>query len=367
MQARVRGTAGGRLARRMGTGLVAAALVTAAAATPAVAGGSGGRTADDEVRVVAQGLDGPRQVSAWRGKQLLVAESDSGEVSSIDTRTGRTRVVLDGLVTPQGVVGARGKIYVATGEAEIDPETGETTSGLWVARPGDEPQRFADLTGYELEHNPDGQTQYGEDGQPLDALSNPYAVIEDRHGFLLVADAGANAVLRVDARGRVSTFYVPPTVTTGPCAEVPNNNDTGFGCDSVPTGLAYGPDGLLYISALTAEVPGEGRVWVVDRKGKLVRTITGFTGPTGVAVGDDGTVHVAELFEGAPQGEPGPEFDPSEMGQVVSVSPSGERTTTQVTMPTGLLVERGRLYAAAWSIAAFLGRPGVGQVVVTGA
>ncbi|RCK68738.1 ScyD/ScyE family protein [Desertihabitans brevis] len=343
-------------------GLAVAALTLASAPVPASA--DRGPRHSDPVTVVAEGLDGPRQISPWGGR-LLVAESDSGEVSLVNPSNGRSRVVVDGLATPQGVVEHRGRVYVATGEAGPEAGDAEGSSAVLVARPGREPRVFADLLEHELEENPDGQTQFGPDGAPLDALSNPYFLLEDRrrHGFLLVADAGANAVLAVDGRGRVSTFFVPPTVTTGPCAELPNNNATGVGCDSVPTGLAYGPDGLLHVSALTAEAPGEGRVWVVDSRGRVVRSHTGFTAPTGVAVDHDGTVYVSELLEGAPAGPPPPEADPADIGRIVALAPDGTRSVAEVTMPSGLLHHRGTLWSAAWAIGGFLGRPGAGQVV----
>lgn len=324
------------------------------------------------ISVVAEGLNGPRQVSAHHGK-LLVAESDSGLITSVDPRRHRTRTVVSGLTLPQGVTSIGNKIYIAAGEAEPDDDPStpdESTGGLYVARPGGTPRLFADLLAYELANNPDGQIQFDANGQPTDSLSNPYYVIRDRrhHGYLLVADAGANAVLAVDRHGRVSTFFVPQVITSGVCATLQNNTPSGFGCDPVPTGLAYGPDGLLYISALASEQPGEGRVYVVAPNGRLVRVIKGFSAPTGVAVDRNGTVYVSELLEGAPAdpGNPPPGFDPSSVGQIVAVPRFGPRTYAQVTMPSGLLWSHGKLYSSAWAVAGFLGIPDAGQVVTVG-
>lgn len=351
--------------RRPAAVLAASACAAALVAAPASASQPAAVQHLQKITVVTSGLNGPRQVSAGHGR-LYVAESDTGQVTSVDPRTGAKKVVVSGLATPQGVVRASGKLYVVTGDAAPDSAPGATGTAVVVARPGHRARVFADLLAYELKHNPDGQTQFGPDGKPTDALSNPYVVIRDRspHGFLLVADAGANDVLKVDRHGHVSTLFVPPTVTTGACATRTNNNRSGTGCDSVPTGLAYGAHHRLYISALTSEVAGQGRVYEVDgRTGKLLRTLRGFDSPTGVAVSCQGTVYVSELLEGAPEGAPPAGFDPTTVGQVVKVGRHGHRSYAQVTMPAGLLVHHGKLYASAGALGGAFGMPDAGQLV----
>lgn len=135
----------------------------------------------------------------------------------------------------------------------------------------------------ELKNNPDGQTQFDADGNPMDSLSNPLYLINDRSGkgLVLVADGGGNVVLRVDRKGKVSNFFIPPVIKTGECKDVENNAPVpGTGCDPVPTGLAYGPRNTLYVSTLSSEVPGEGRVYVLDAySGKVKRVISGLDAP----------------------------------------------------------------------------------------
>ena len=180
-----------------------------------------------------------------------------------------------------------------------------------------------------------------------------------------VADGGANDVLYVTPDGEVSTFFVPPVVTTGVCEGEPNNDPEHAGCDPVPTGVAIGPDGRIYVSTLSSEAPGEGIVYILDESGEVLDTIDGFDGPTGVAVDDDGNVYVSEVLHGAPGEDepPPPDFDPSTIGRIVRISPDGDRTYAEVTMPTGLLWFKGTLYASAWSIANFFEIEGAGQVV----
>jgi hypothetical protein len=336
---------------------------------PAAAAG-----AQEGVTTVASGLDGPRQVAGYTDGRLLVAESDTGEVSSVDPSDGTVEAVVTGLVNPQGVGFRRGEIWIAAGEAgppepgaPLPPEplpVGHGGPGLLVTDTDGEVLRTIDTLAYELENNPDGQTQFV-DGGLVDSLSNPFAVLVQRDR-VLVADAGANTVLSVDREsGEISTFFVPPVVSpdeVAACGQAPNNPGT-VGCDPVPTGVARGPGGRVYVSTLGAEVPGAGRVYVLSPDGEQEDVIDGLDPLTGIRVDGEGTVTVSELMEGAPEGEPAPGFDPAPFGQLVRVTADDERSSAQVTLPTGLLMADGDLYASAWSIAGLLGQPGRGELV----
>jgi hypothetical protein len=351
-----------------------AAVALGLVAVPSTASAAGDDSGADGITTVATGLDGPRQLSEYRGDQLLVAESDTGEISAVDPESGDVETVISGLFAPQGVDYADGRIYVAVGGPPppgegAQPAEGAVTSALLVYDTDGTLLKTIDLLAYELKNNPDGQLQFGPDGVPVDALSNPFAVHvqEDR---ILVADAGANAVLSVDrSSGRVSTFFVPPVVTPEEVAacDQPENDPGTVGCDPVPTGVTEGEDGLIYVSTLGAEAPGAARVFVLDQRGHEVRRIEGFTDLTGIAVDCHGIVYVSDLLEGFPQGEPPADFDPSTVGQVVRIDRHGDRTYSQVTMPTGLVIDDGDLYASAWSIASFMMMPSAGQVVRVGA
>ena len=345
------------------------------------------------IKVVAEGLNGPRQIADGPGGSIVVMESDIGQVTMVDLRRGDTSAAVTGLGSlGQGVSYIGGKYVIAIGEAPPEGAPGgEALARQPIeANPADIPAssvlvasnqqvtQLADVLAYELSNNPDKQQQFADPEMtiPLDALSNPDYVLPDKSwkGYAFVADAGGNTVYKVDKKGNLSPFYVLPVVNTEACAGIPNNDPTPDtedpgdirGCDPVPTGLAYGPWNTLYVSALTSEVPGEGRVYVLDaRTGKHLKTISGFSAPTGVAVDWWGNVYVSELLEGAPpmDGPPPAGFDPADVGQIVKVTAWGKRTYAQVTMPSGLLWKNGTLYASAWSIASFLGIPDAGQVV----
>lgn len=340
-------------------GVTAAMALVIVSPAVANAGDKHGQGGGPPISTVAGGLDGPRQLSDYEGNRLVVAESDTGEVSSVDLRNGRVRTLLTGLGNAQGVDAANGRLYVAVGE-EMGPPTGGPRTALIEAKPNGRIVRSFDLLQYERANNPDGQVQ--ETGPEADTLSNPFAVLAQRNR-VLVSDAGANAVLSVDLRrGTISTFFVPPTVTDTPeCENAPNNGGT-FGCDSVPTEITEGPNGLIYVGTLGSEQPGAARVYVLTPSGKVVHVIKGLTGITGVAVDHRGTVYTSEVFEGAPAGPPGPGLDPATIGEVTRIPQRGPRSTAQVTMPTGLEIEDGKLYASAWSVAGFLGMPSRGEV-----
>jgi hypothetical protein len=344
----------------------AAAALALVLSAPATAGAGG-----SDITTVAGGLDGPRQLSDYKDGKLVVAESDVGEVSSVDLRTGQVRTLLSNLGNAQGVDYEKDRLYVAIGEAMGPPE-GEPQAASAPAAPYSQVVleatthgriiRSWDLLKYELKHNPDRQTQFV-DGQPVDTLSNPFSVLAQHHR-LLVSDAGANAVLAIDLRsGRISTFFVPPVVRDTPECRNAENNPGTVGCDPVPTEIAQGPNGLIYVGTLSAEAPGAARVYVLDHKGKVVKVIKHLTSVTGVAVAKDGTVVVSNVLEGLPQGEPGPDFDPTTVGQLTKIGPDGRRWTAEVTMPTGLEIKDGKLYASTFSLfGLFLGVPEAGQV-----
>jgi outer membrane protein assembly factor BamB len=352
---------------------VAAAAVALVVASPtaALAGGDDDQGAGPPVRTVATGLDGPRQLSDYEDGHLVVAESDTGEVSSVDVETGEVTTLLSGLTNVQGVDYRHGLLFVAVGEYAPPEEGGPATppeglsSVLIVAETDGDVLETYDLEQYELDENPDGQTQFV-DGVPVDALSNPFSVLAQRER-ILVADGGANDVLAIDRdTGEISTFFVPPTVDdVEGCAGAENNPGT-TGCDSVPTEITEGPDGLIYVGTLGSFVPGAGRVYVLDQDGDEVRRIEGLTAVTGLAVDRSGAVYVSSLLAGAPEGEgpPPADFDPATVGELTRIDEDDTRTTLQVTMPVGLEIEDGQLYSTAWSVAGMLlQQPGLGEVV----
>ena len=343
--------------------LVALGTAGAVAAVPSASAAAGG----DAATVVTKRLDGPFGLQRAVGHRgFVVAESVSGQVTRV-FKDGRKRAIFGGAPGIAGVAAGPKRVYAVIGgpNEEGAPSGGKygPSKVLRMDYQGRHVKVIADLMKYELAHNPDGQVQFV-DGKPVDALSNPFAMTWSRFG-LFVADGGANDVLKVNPRtGRVSTFFAPRTYKdVKPCRRPDANANPGTrGCDPVPTGVQV-IGSSVYISTLGAEAPKAARLYKLNaRTGKVQRVWKGFTSPTGIAVRRDGTVYVSEVLHGAPAGNPPPGFDPASVGRITRIR-NGHQTHAQVTMPTGLVLKNGRLYASAWSIASFLGIQHAGQVV----
>jgi hypothetical protein len=333
------------------TAIGVAALTGFAAAlsggsTALAAGGSGGSGA--RLGTYASGLNGPIGIDT-RGKGFVVAESGGGRVTIIGKRGGKS-VLVPNAGGASGVTSSGRKVYTVIGGPDENgkPPVGKyaATSVLRTNARTGRTVTIANLQKYELAHNPDRQKQFNAQHQPYDALSNPFSVTTYPRG-LLVADGGANDVLRVNPRtGKVSTFFVPPTVKP---SEVPacggpqaQGNPGTIGCDPVPTGVAYAR-GSVWVLTLGAFAPGAGRIYKLNpRNGHVQRVIKGLNAPVGLAVNRD------SIYFGEPNGP----------GAVARIH-LGKVTRAAVPSPTGLVLRRGVLFATSGTF----GSPTSGKVV----
>jgi glucose/arabinose dehydrogenase len=235
--------------------------------------------------------------------------------------------------------GADGTLYTVTGQFNPDYNTNQFFS-VWSSAAANEstnPLRtvnpYAQLAQYEVANNPDGAQ--------ID--SNPYSIVVDADGNAYVNDAGANATLKVAPDGTISTFAVYPSVA------VPADLAQIFGfdfTDAVPTGLAMGPDGALYVSLLTGFPFSEGAsmVYRLDDAdgngnamddGEMTVFADGLTTSTALAFGPDGTLYATE-FRGPLTDETGMNIA---TGRVVEWADGAWDTVADgLTTPTGLAV-----------------------------
>lgn len=266
---------------------------------------------------VVDGLVGPLGLAVGTDGTLYIAEAFAGRLTSVDKK-GR-RQVLAQTEAFVGGVDASGKgqtVFTTT----LFPEEGAAAdTTLSRVTPQGKTSTLASLQAYEEAVNPDEGSVYGfvdaseeclEQAPPFThpyggiIESNPYAVTIVPGGYL-VADAAANAILKVGANGRISTVAVLPPVPQ----EIDADTAEQFGMpacagevylsEPVPTDVEVGPDGSYYVSSLPGmpELPGTGSVWRIDpRVGEPELVAGGLTGAVDLAVAPDGAIYVAELF-----------------------------------------------------------------------
>ncbi len=222
---------------------------------------------------MASPLDNPRGMT-WANGRLLIAASGTGGHGSCtpgvfapeicfgatgaitEVRHGRQRRIASGLpsiVNPDGsfaygpsdVSTRGGHLYVSIG-GPGEPEWRGTLLTEPLAQLVGTVQRIgghhwwtaADISAFTGPNDPDrGLVE-----------SNTQSVLATRHG-LLVADSAGNTLLDVDKHGTVSLVNVFPART-----------QNGVTFEAVPTNLAVGPDGAVYISTLTGFPFPEGLV-----------------------------------------------------------------------------------------------------------
>lgn len=146
---------------------------------------------------------------------------------------------------------------------------------------------IADLAEYELVNNPD-------ESDPPD--SNPYGIAWDGED-LIVADAGANSLLRVSLNGDIEVVAVfpPRMVEPPPFIDAPQ-----IPMESVPTNVAVGPDGNYYVAELTGfpfEVGG-ANIYQVTPDGDVEVFSDGFTNLGDLTFDADGNLWALELVAG---------------------------------------------------------------------
>ena len=194
----------------------------------------------------------------------------------------------------------------------------------------------ADLAQYETDVNPDCG----------DLDSNPFGVLADENDFI-VADAGANSLVRFAAIGALSTLAAFRNNTTVPGPGCPEQGVR----DYVPTTIAQGPDGAYYIGHLNGNpiLAGSSSVWRMEPGGTPQELHTGFTWIISITFDQSGNLYVLQHSLGPAASVP---------GAVVRVAPDGTRETiiTGLPRPGGVAVDdEGGVYVSLIPSGNFLG------------
>lgn len=163
-------------------------------------------------------------------------------------------------------------------------------SGRWT--------QVADIAAHEAAENPDGLTVPQTDPPEPLLDTNPFGVFA-LPGRTLLADAGGNAVLEATAAGKLSVvaLFANGTAPAPPFLGLPP--DTQLSVQPVPTAVAQGPNGNLYVGQLTGfPFPvGEARVYEIVPGGGVVHSITGFTNIVDLSFGPNGLLYVVEISQ----------------------------------------------------------------------
>jgi hypothetical protein len=198
--------------------------------------------------------------------------------------------------------------------------------------------------------------------------SDPYDVVAYRGGWA-VADAGANDVLYVSATGHVSMLArFPAGAEQLPAGVLGNRTPITVNAQAVPTSLAVGPDGGLYVGLLRGvpSDPGSADVYRVVPGHKPMIWARGLTSVTAIAFDRRGRLLATEFNTG------GLLSPPTVPGALVRISHDG-RTVTPLPVaglfqPTGVAVSPdGTIYVSNFGDSNTLTPGQAGEIVkVTG-
>lgn len=385
--------------RRRAASWVAATIMLVSLLLVGVVGGA----AEAACSPIATGLIAPRALAVADDGTVYVTEAGTGGAEQVPTPPG------EGPGGPPGTRGMTGQVTrIAPGGAKsvvarnlpsyFQPREGSTgPSGialaggeLWVAVGGAGPatprltplpnenavvrinlqtgavEKVADIGAYERASNP----------EPYAVDSNLYGLALDADGMLYVADAGGNTLYRVDPRnGALAMVAVipglpitreelpPGFIPPGAPFANPSRGNTAT-IDPVPTGVAAGPDGAIYVANLSGFpfIKGKAKVLRMAPGGGLSDAATGLTMAVSVAFGPDGMLYTSEISTGFRLTGPTtpPDIAP---GAVVRMRADGtkEIIASNLSAPNGIAFDRaGNLYVAVNSA---FGPPDQGQVL----
>lgn len=300
----------------------------------------------------AASLNEPKGICVDRDGNVYIADSENHVIRRVDRTTGI-------ITTVAGVGPGRPT------DQMMPPEP--------LAMPPEEDDPFADTSGdstkaYTQVTDLSGTVRYvtggrltveqdsGDGGPARRARLNfPSAVAVDRHGNVYIADTMNHRVRKVDAKTGIITHLAG----TGQARYSGDGGPAGQAAINEPTGLAVTEE-ALYIADQS-----NNRVRRVDFATGIITTAAGdgsaaysgdqvpavqasLAGPSGVAVGDDGLLHVADTFNNRIRS-----IDPA-TGQIATVAGDGgtyryqgpeEPASPSVSRPAGIAVGHdGRVY-----------------------
>lgn len=309
------------------TGLL---LIVALLATLGIAGAHDGPVPAADGEVIAEGFNGPqgilldgdgniwvidaglggegdiKWISPETGEEVDAKYGDSAQVARINAGDYSVDMIAplpSVFLGSDTIGGARlalhdGTLYATSGQGVGVPESElpDNFGGVVSIGADGTVALVASTWEFEIANNPDGIL--------LD--SHPYGLEPGPDGWLYVADAGGNSLLKVDpASGDVAwvaTFDPLPGVFPRP------DHGGEMLTDAVPTDVVFDGEGNAYVSLLSGApfVPGSAKVLMVAPDGTVSDYATGYTMLTDLAWGPDGALYGVQfgIF-----GEAGPEMN----------------------------------------------------------
>lgn len=270
--------------------------------------------------------------------------ANTGSINRIDPVTFQTdRIVknIPSLIAPNGTGnGATGVHDIAFNGNEAVVTIGLGGNPKWrFGYFGAQGSSYARLARFTI----GGKFRLGEDLGRYEAAANPDGFVPDSNPYgllllgdkILFADAGGNDVNLVQ-NGIISTLTVLPDRLIALPPPAPPG--TMVSVQAVPTSIALGPDGNVYVGQLTGGpfTVGAANVYRFPVGGGApVLAQSGFTNIIDIAFGPDGSLYVLEIAKNAI-----PNFNP---GRLVKIAPNGTRTE----IAAGSLIAPGGIAVAA--------------------
>ena len=384
-----------RLVRRAAHPIRVCLSIVVAAMLLAGCGSAGAPTRRQALIVVARGLANPRQISVGPDGALYVAEAGDGGHArcATDPSTGGricvgasgaiarvthgvvTRIV-SGLPSVAGSGGSessgpadvilshRHPVFVIQ-DTQIDRAganqfggPGRLLGSLVSTQTSGGLRVIADLARFEAAHNPDHGAGAASAADGID--SDPYSLAAYRGGYAL-ADAAGNDLLWISASGAIRVLAVFPVQHEIAAAGVVAKSARHVTVQSVPTSVAVGPDGALYVGELTGFPfdPGYARVWRVVPGHAPTVYARGFTNISAIAFDRGGRLLVLEINRAGLR-------DATAGGELIRVA-GGRRTvlaSAGLSWPTGVAVAAdGSIFVANNGISPASGQGSHGEIV----
>jgi hypothetical protein len=255
-------------------------------------------------------------LNAGKGDSLVVAGPAGPTI--LDPDDGTTEVIAEIPGMSDVIQTGRREFYVLTGEGERGPDDGPCPAMALCRVKNGNVRLVADILEWELENDPDASGNVPDE----DSISNPFDLAKLGNRFL-IADAGGNSALAISKSGNIRLVAALPPhvdVPTQPLKDAIGCPDTGGGfcafpdiwpepIDAVPTTVAVGPDGDIYVGELMGfpPIPGLSRIWRIESDERDIRcgadpectqvNAGPMTSIIEIQFDEDGTAYVVEMDE----------------------------------------------------------------------